>query len=252
MSLNKKSLTERDICTKFINPALEAVGWDLMHQIREQYYFTAGRVMVRGKTVKRGERKFADFLLLYKPNIPLAVIEAKDNNHSIGSGMQQSADTRQAGSLSHAHRLRDHFDRLFDTPTTLPQLRQAILQLAVQGQLVPQDPNDEPADVLMQRLREYKERHPIAGIQRKKKDAVDGLTEKPSYEIPTNWTWASLDEITLQINDRNYGESHPKPSDYFDCMSCLRIVTGSHIERLRRCRFHGRAPTNNCRKNGLM
>ena len=73
--INKKSLTERDICTKFINPALEAAGWDLMHQIREQYYFTKGRVIVRGKTVKRGDRKFPDYILFHKPNIPLAVIE---------------------------------------------------------------------------------------------------------------------------------------------------------------------------------
>ena len=92
MSLDKKALTERDICTKFINPALEAADWDLMHQIREQFYFTDGRVIVRGKTVKRGERNFADYLLLYKPNIPLAIIEAKDNTHSIGSGMQQGLE----------------------------------------------------------------------------------------------------------------------------------------------------------------
>ena len=85
--IDKKSLTERDICTKFINPALEAAGWDLMHQIREQYYFTDGRVMVRGKTVNRGDRKFADYLLLHKPNLPLAIIEAKDHHHSVGSGM---------------------------------------------------------------------------------------------------------------------------------------------------------------------
>ena len=84
--IDKKSLTERDICTKFINPALEAAGWDLMHQIREQHYFTDGRVMVRGKTVKRGDRKFADYLLFHKPNLPLAIIEAKDNNHSVGRG----------------------------------------------------------------------------------------------------------------------------------------------------------------------
>ena len=91
-NIDKTSLTERDICTKFVNPALETAGWDLIHQIREQYYFTDGRVMVRGKTVKRGDRKFVDYLLLHKPNVPLAVIEAKDNNHSIGSGMQQGLD----------------------------------------------------------------------------------------------------------------------------------------------------------------
>ena len=90
--MDKKSLTERDICTKFINPALETAGWDLMHQIREQYYFTDGRVIVRGKTVKRGERKFADYLLLHKPNVPLAIIEAKDNTHSVGDGMQQGLE----------------------------------------------------------------------------------------------------------------------------------------------------------------
>ena len=95
MSLDKKSLTERDICTKFINPALEAAGWDLMHQIREQYYFTDGRVIVQGKTVKRGDRKFADYLLLHESKIRLAIIEAKDNNHSVGDGMQQGLEYAQ-------------------------------------------------------------------------------------------------------------------------------------------------------------
>ncbi len=88
--LDKKSLSERDICTKFITPALVASGWDLLTQVREEVFFTKGRVIVRGKTVKRGEAKFADYLLYFKPNIPLGVIEAKDNNHSIGAGMQQA------------------------------------------------------------------------------------------------------------------------------------------------------------------
>src|ERR1700712_1776528 len=63
-----------------------------MTQIREEAYFTKGRVIVRGKTVKRGEAKKADYILPYKPNIPLAVIEAKDNNHSVGAGMQQALE----------------------------------------------------------------------------------------------------------------------------------------------------------------
>lgn len=95
--MDKSTLTERDICTKFINPALESAGWDLMRQIREEYFFTDGQVIVRGKTVKRGERKFADYVLFYKPNIPIAIIEAKDNHHGIGAGMQQG--------LSYAERL---------------------------------------------------------------------------------------------------------------------------------------------------
>ena len=85
--MNKKSLSERDICTKFIVPAITSAGWDIQHQVREEHYFTAGQVLVRGKTVKRGKRKFADFLLSWKQNIPLAIIEAKDNNHSVGSSM---------------------------------------------------------------------------------------------------------------------------------------------------------------------
>ena len=89
-SPDKKPLTERDICTKYITPALTDAGWDLQTQIREEVFFTKGRVIVRGKTVKRGEAKRADYLLYYKPYIPLAVVEANDNNHSVGAGMQQA------------------------------------------------------------------------------------------------------------------------------------------------------------------
>lgn len=93
--MNKKALTEADIRTKFITPALVGVDgakWNVMTQIREEAYFTRGRVIVRGKTVKRGEAKKVDYLLFYKPNLPLAVIEAKDNNHSVGAGMQQALE----------------------------------------------------------------------------------------------------------------------------------------------------------------
>ncbi|ENX34411.1 hypothetical protein F889_01693 [Acinetobacter colistiniresistens] len=87
--MDKKKLSERDICSKFINPALEQAGWTA-HQIREEVTFTNGQIMVRGKLHTRGERKRADYVLYYKKNIPLAIIEAKDNNHSLGAGMQQA------------------------------------------------------------------------------------------------------------------------------------------------------------------
>lgn len=88
---DKKSLSERDICTKYITPAIvEQAGWNLHTQIREEVVLTKGRVYVRGKLVSRGESKRADYILYYKPNIPIAVVEAKDNNHSVGSGMQQA------------------------------------------------------------------------------------------------------------------------------------------------------------------
>jgi len=87
---NKKELSERDICTKFILPALVKAGWNVEKQIREEVFFTEGRIFVKGNKTARGERKRADFILYLKPNIPIAVIEAKDNNHSVGSGIQQA------------------------------------------------------------------------------------------------------------------------------------------------------------------
>src|SRR6195256_6574404 len=90
--MDKRSLSERDICTKFITPALRQAGWDEMLQIREEVSFTKGRIIVRGKLVSRGQAKRADYILYFKPNIPLALIEAKDNSHSVGDGMQQGLD----------------------------------------------------------------------------------------------------------------------------------------------------------------
>jgi type I restriction enzyme R subunit len=89
-TFHKKSLSERDICTKFITPSLVAAGWDLDTQIREEVSFTDGRIYVRGKIHARGAKKRVDHILYYKPNIPLAIIEAKDNNHTLGAGMQQA------------------------------------------------------------------------------------------------------------------------------------------------------------------
>jgi type I restriction enzyme, R subunit len=90
--MDKRSLTGRDICTKFILPAVKRAGWDEMVQVREEVYFTKGRIIVRGKLVTRGRAKRADYILYYKPNIPLALIEAKDNSHSVGDGIQQALD----------------------------------------------------------------------------------------------------------------------------------------------------------------
>ncbi len=90
--MDKRSLTERDICTKFILPAVKQAGWDTMLQVREEVFFTKGRITVRGKLVARGTAKKADFVLYYKPNIPIAIIEAKDNKHAVGDGLQQGLD----------------------------------------------------------------------------------------------------------------------------------------------------------------
>ena len=90
--MNKKDLSERDICTKYITSAVKLAGWDEMAQIREEVSFTKGRIIVRGKLVTRGKAKRADYILYYKPNIPIALIEAKDNNHCVGDAMQQALD----------------------------------------------------------------------------------------------------------------------------------------------------------------
>ena len=72
--MDKRTLSERDICTKFITPALRRAGWDEMLQIREEVGFTKGRIIVRGKLVTRGQAKRADYILYYKPNIPLTIL----------------------------------------------------------------------------------------------------------------------------------------------------------------------------------
>lgn len=85
-------LSERDICSKFVTPALTAAGWDLQSQILEEVSLTAGRIIVRGKLTSRGKQKRADYILYHKRNIPIAVIEAKDASHSVGAGMQQALE----------------------------------------------------------------------------------------------------------------------------------------------------------------
>lgn len=90
--MNKAEMTEAEICQNFITPAIAKAGWDRQTQIRREYSFTNGRVIVRGKLAVRGKRRRADYLLFHGPNLPLAVIEAKDNNHPVGGGMQQALD----------------------------------------------------------------------------------------------------------------------------------------------------------------
>jgi len=90
--MNKKDLTERDICSKFINPAIQNAGWNMKKQVREEVSFTDGRIIVQGKLYTRGKSKRADYILYYKSNIPIAIIEAKDNKKPVGSGMQQALE----------------------------------------------------------------------------------------------------------------------------------------------------------------
>lgn len=88
--INKKELSEMDIRTKYITPAITNAGWDPITQMREEYKVTNGRIIARGKSCKREAPLKADYVLFYKPNKPIAIIEAKDNKHTISDGMQQA------------------------------------------------------------------------------------------------------------------------------------------------------------------
>ncbi len=90
MTDSKSNLSEQDIRTKYITPAIKKAGWDEMTQLREEVYFTQGRIEIREKLVKRGKAKKADYVLYYRSNFPIAIVEAKDNNHTVGDGMQQA------------------------------------------------------------------------------------------------------------------------------------------------------------------
>lgn len=99
--MGKRDLSEEDIKARYITPAVEQSGWD-KKQIRYEYAFTAGRIILRGNITSRGKKKRVDYLLFYKPNFPLAIIEAKDNNHPVGAGLQQAVEYADALTLEYA------------------------------------------------------------------------------------------------------------------------------------------------------
>ena len=88
--LSKKELTEEDIKLKYITPALQDSEWDIKTQIRCEYYYTSGKINVRENVAQRGNGKKVDYLLSYKANIPIAIVEAKDNKVTVSHGIQQA------------------------------------------------------------------------------------------------------------------------------------------------------------------
>lgn len=85
-------LSEEDVRDLYISPAIVRAGWDPLNQVKREVHLTKGRIIVRGRIVLKGESKYADYILYYKPQIPLAVIEAKDDQHPVGGGMQQALE----------------------------------------------------------------------------------------------------------------------------------------------------------------
>ncbi len=88
--MGKGNLSEEDIKARYITPAITDAGWDIKKQVRLEYAITDGRIILRGNVTVRGKKKRADYVLFYKSNLPLAIVEAKDNNHSVGAGLQQA------------------------------------------------------------------------------------------------------------------------------------------------------------------
>jgi type I site-specific restriction endonuclease len=91
-AIDKKSLSESDICDLFISPAIKSAGWDQMTQVRREVTLAPGPVTVRGNVASRNKkkRKFADYVLYQEPGVPVAVVEAKDNYHTVSQGLQQA------------------------------------------------------------------------------------------------------------------------------------------------------------------
>jgi len=90
--MKKINLSESDIKAKFITPSILKSGWNEQTQLRREVYFTNGKINVNGQKTTREKGKFADYILFYKPNIPVAIIEAKSNKHGVKSGIQQALD----------------------------------------------------------------------------------------------------------------------------------------------------------------
>lgn len=88
----KQALSESDVCDLFITPAIVDAGWDQLRQVRREVTLTPGPVIVRGNLSSRNKkkRKFADYVLSWQPGLPVAIVEAKDNKHSVSDGLQQA------------------------------------------------------------------------------------------------------------------------------------------------------------------
>lgn len=139
--MDKKSLSESDISDKYIRPAIVQAGWHTLDQIYAQYPLRAGRVVVRGKTAKRDQSTvlFADYVLCLKPNIPLAVVEAKRSRLSVQAGMQQAINfatlldvAEQSRIVTRVAQLRrlcaDLRQRLTASQSTQAHLAEALVQ----------------------------------------------------------------------------------------------------------------------------
>ena len=163
--IDKRTLSESDICDLFISPAIKDAGWDPMTQIRREVTLTPGPVIVRGNVASRNKKKkkFADYVLYREPGVPVAVVEAKDNHHTVSQGLQQA--------LGYARNPR--------RPERL-QLQRRCLRVAQQS-CQPPEKTSKPSSRLM-----HSPRPSFSGggtrLHRGIKDTEEPLVLQPYYE----------------------------------------------------------------------
>jgi predicted type IV restriction endonuclease len=181
--MNKKTLSERDICSKFITPAIQAAGWDLQTQVREELTFTAGRVIVRGRLHSRGEKRRADYVLFHQKNQPIAVIEAKDNNHSVGSGMQQALAYAEALDVLFVFSSNGDLERYLATYFDSVLFKKQIF-VSKSGAVIQQIPASKISELIIP-LPPINAVKRIIEINRKLLETCDGLAERLKDSVQT-------------------------------------------------------------------
>src|SRR5258708_7575659 len=164
---DKKALSEIDICDLFITPAVKNAGWEPMRQIRREVTLAPGPVIVRGNMSARNKKKkkFADYVLSWEPGVPIAVVEAKDNNHTVSHGIQQALSYAEILQVPSA--FSSNADA-FASPNKLPAAGEDIeTEFLLEAFPPPQE--------LWKR---YKTSHGIA-------DKAEGLVVQPYHEDPS-------------------------------------------------------------------
>lgn len=150
----------------------------------------------------------------------MALCDQLENQHNDAAEAHEKLVTHLLGTLTQSHnaedfnthwqRISEHFDTLFTTEASIDALKQTLLQLAVMGKLVPQDPNDEPASALLKRIQAEKAKLIAEGKVKKDKPLAPITEEEKRFDIPQNWEWVKPEEFSIKITD---GEHFRPPTE---------------------------------------
>ena len=159
-----------------------------------------------------------------------------------------TASTTPEELAAHWQRVAQHFDLLLDRPEAIDALEQTLLQLAVRGLLVPQDPTDEPASALLQKIRAEKDRLIASGQIKRDKPLPPITDEEKPFELPVGWEWVRLESLASQITDGAHHTPTYLPegvpflsvkdlsSGFIDFSDTRFISDQEHRELAKRCR----------------